>query len=125
MHVKESLYLFPPHRNLIRKYPSSIFQTSLPPFRAIGKFTTNLHLLGFRIQFAITHSTAHKLLKLYEQEFFFFVSTPFKPGSEDDDEVMSDPKIFFKSTKNRVCNSHWVGGHRYTRILLASKLLSE
>ena len=44
---------------------------------------------------------------------------------DDDDEVMRDPKIVFKSTKNLVCNSQWVGGHRYTRILLVSKLLWE
>ena len=52
---------------------------------------------------------------------FDFLST----GSDDDDDDDDDPKIFFKSTKNRVCNSQWVGGHRYTRILLASKLLWE
>ena len=48
---------------------------------------------------------------------FDFLST----GSDDDDDDEDDdddddPKIFFKSTKNRVCNSQWVGGHRYTRI---------
>ena len=47
---------------------------------------------------------------------FDFLST----GSDDDDD---DPKIFFKSTKNLVSNSQWVGDHRYTRILCASKLL--
>ena len=54
---------------------------------------------------------------------FDFLSTG--SDDDDDDEVMSDPKIFFKSTKNLVSNSQWVGGHRYTRILLASKLLWE
>ena len=39
--------------------------------------------------------------------------------------MMCDPKIFFNSTKNLVSNSPWVGGHRYTRILLVSKLLWE
>ena len=54
---------------------------------------------------------------------FDFLSTG--SDDDDDDEVMSDPKIFFKSTKNLVSNSPSVGGHRYTRILLVSKLLWE
>ena len=63
-----------------------------------------------------------------EREMIFYTFDFLSAGSDDDDdddEVMSDPKIFFKSTKNLVSNSQWVGGHRYTRILLASKLLWE
>ena len=40
---------------------------------------------------------------------FDFLSTG---SDDDDDEVMSDPKIFFKSTQNLVYNRTWVGGHR-------------
>ena len=43
---------------------------------------------------------------------FDFLSTG---SDDDDDEVMSDPKNFFKSTQNLVYNSQCVGD--YTRIL--------
>ena len=62
-------------------------------------------------------------LKVKESKMIFYTFDFLSTGSDDDDD--DDPKIFFKSTKNRVCNSQWVGGHRYTRILLASKLLWE
>ena len=57
-----------------------------------------------------------------EREMIFYTFDFLSAGS-DDDEVMSDPKIFFNSTQTLVYNSLRVGGHRYMRILCLSKLL--
>ena len=48
------------------------------------------------------------------------MSTPFLPGSE---KKKVTPKRSFKSAENRAASSLWVGDHRYTRYLCASKLL--
>ena len=53
-----------------------------------------------------------------EGKFIFLVSTPFSL-------VRAQPKSCFKSAENRAASSLGVGGHRYTRILCASKLLWE
>ena len=49
------------------------------------------------------------------------VSTPFLPGSGKKGEATQ--KSCFKSAENRAASSLWVGGHRYTGIKFASKLL--
>ena len=59
-----------------------------------------------------------------EGEGVFYTLDVLSSGSDDDDdEVMSDPRMFFKSTRNLVYNSLGVGGPRYVRIFFMSKLL--
>ena len=62
-------------------------------------------------------------LMVKEREMIFYTFDFLSAGSDDDDEVMSDPKIFFKSTQILVYNVLRVGGHRYMRILRLLKLL--
>ena len=122
MSKRVSISVPAPTNTLTRKYATSIFQNSLPPF---ASYLGNSPQTSTYLEFEFTPLSPTLIRTNYSSHMskIFFCANSLQTCCEKNGRVAK--KRFFKSAKNQTASSLWVRCHRYMRILYESKFLWE